>query len=130
MAFPFLVVLRWARQLISLLPFPNWTNVEETRVWVLEALMLAEEAADETSTQVDDVLVEAFRKIVMDVEIWPVVYGLILDLIGVVGSERVDLISSDGTRAIADKAGIDFAIFQKLLAKILEFIEWFQELKL
>ncbi|KKM61025.1 hypothetical protein LCGC14_1535910 [marine sediment metagenome] len=125
MRFPLLLFLKWARRIINLLPLPKWTDVEATRVWVGRTLELADEIADETKTQVDDKIVDALSRIVSDTEIWTAFYALIVDLIS--EGETSSTAEAD-TRVtdLANKAGIDFGIFQKLLDMILEFIVWWR----
>ena len=120
MAFRLLTILKWARRVMGILPLPEWTDVDAVRHWVIKALGLADELADETATQIDDNIVAALRKIVADGETWTAFYTLIVDLLGATGNYDSTI------EAAAEKAGVDFSVFRQLIDMILEFIEWWR----
>jgi len=122
----FLTILKWIRLVMSLMPLPSWTDVEAVRLWVLKTLGMLDELADETETQIDDQIVDALKTIVNDAETFTAFYTLLLDLISERDSGAVSNREDPRARAIADKAGIDFSIFKKLLEYIMEFIEWWK----
>ncbi len=121
MAFPLLLILKWARRIMSLFPLPDWNVSEEVRNWTIKALGLADEIADETSTQIDDKVVDALRKVVDDTETWEVFYALILDLIS---GKKID---HEQIKEVAERVAVDLGVFQMLLDMILEFIKWWRD---
>ena len=82
MAFRLIKILSWVRRILSVLPFPEWVDVEAVRLWVIRVLNLLDEFADETASQMDDKAVAAVRRIAADVETWNVFYALIVALVG------------------------------------------------
>ena len=125
MALPFILIVSWGLKIVKLLPFPAWSDSTETREWLLEALKLGGEAADETATTLDDKFVDGALYIVENDELYKESYDFIAWLVWKQEAgdiEKIDTFVSE----MSAKSGIDIDILRQLLDAILKFIEWFQ----
>ena len=77
----FMALLALAGKLISLLPFPDWSDAAAVRAWVLSALDVADGIADTTATERDDKALDAARAIVANEAAFMAFYGVVIDLV-------------------------------------------------
>ena len=123
MGFPLIQIFRWARVFTNLLPFPRWRNAEDARIWVIKCLGVADDLADETSTDVDDKLVAVVRKLVVNSEVWSSFHSLLMYLFKAKQEGKVWSVAEQESfvESVAMQAGVNKSTLQKLIDLIFSY---------
>lgn len=109
---------------LGLLPLPTWSDSEATRVWALKALGFADELAEKTATEIDDMAVNALQVLAENQTAWASLHALIMDLFG----EDAGVVSEDDPRVVkaADDSKIDPSIIVLIINAIMELFRWWR----
>ena len=103
-------ILRMVLRLAELLPLPDIKDSIELRTWLLKALGLLDELADQTETTADDAIVDALERIVNNDKAWNGLYSLVNMLLDKTDNEIEVLGATDiptAAKTIGDEVGMD-----------------------
>lgn len=89
------IIIRRLQRLI-----PDWSNAEEVRLFAVKVVAVLDGLAEETETEVDDLILDGVAKFLENQQAWGTLYSLLLDLLGddagsVAEDSRVSVLAGD-----------------------------------
>ena len=133
--FPFLKMIKWLRKASDLMPFPNWSDSDDTYYWTIQAISIGDSIAEETPNTIDDKICDFLEKVAANRKAWDLAYEILKFIIVLPGGdfktalaknlEACDTVASNKI-LLSKELGIDLSELDELLDAILELIEAFK----
>ena len=112
------IIIRRLQRLI-----PDWSNAEEVRLSAVWVVSILDKFADETETEVDDLILDGLAKFLENEQAWGTLYGLLLDLLG----EDAGSVADDSRVAVlAGDVEMDPATIILIINAIIQVVQWWR----